>query len=225
MKIAVVLRGISYNPTYRLGVDWRLGMDSFKANIINDCLDHGATIDIFIGTYNNAKSQEILESYKALEIADRVKVVECAFFPIGGPEYNQRDCCKKALQLLKQNGHLYDQIILTRFDLEYKKSISEMNIDNNKINILWKELEHAWKAHKRICDVFFVFNATYLPAFMIACERQRDRTNLHKIYNWLLTYVGQDSSQIHFLTGDNEFYDSNSDKYENPFYVVLRGCL
>jgi len=214
MRVAIILRGISYSQNYRQGVDFRLSIQSFRTKILTPLKEAGHDISIYLATYPHELQQELLSSYD-----DALK--KYVIYQKEISKGNQRDLSVKALQLLESDLHDIDVVIMTRFDLHYKKNIHQMNIQWDKINVLWKETLKMWNDHNRISDIFHVFPIKFYKQFVDSVAAIRDRSNLHKLYRGLLEHdISKDD--VHFM--EDGFYDSST-KQPNPVLMIIRGAL
>lgn len=128
MKAAILLRGISYfenfdSPHHKIkNVDFNRGYESFKNNIILPLRASGYNIDIYISTYEHSKMNSLVELYKPVNIYTReYKEIgrnwQLRSIEIGDMIYN-------GLSLIKD---MYDIIIETRFDIQYKMRYTEFS--------------------------------------------------------------------------------------------------
>ncbi len=205
MKIAIILRGHSYAPKYRSGVDFRRCTQSFFDNILLP-LSSDNIVDVFICTYDNEKKEMIEEIFKP------VKSVYLS------SNNNQKGVLIEALKMHDYNS--YDFLVISRFDLWYHKSIMEFNIEWDKLNILWRELESMWRSHKRVGDVFIALPPRFINNLIFAINQHQREPNLHKMYNSFIESGVQEDFINIMVDG---FYDSNSDKMDNPIYKIARG--
>jgi hypothetical protein len=219
MKVAIVFRGFSYKQSLKKPTDWRLSFENFRQNILQSLSSHHRpdAIHIYLATYDSACVADIVRTFSDIPEASLVKYT---VYPLtSNCSYNQRDTAANALALV-DNPSTYNLVILTRFDLTYKKMFSEYSIKWAKMNIAWREIQHAWYSHNRVSDLIFIFPGSYLDILRKAIESHVDRSNLHKIYNHLLLDLSP--QDIHFLSHDNEYFDSNTDKQENPYFHITR---
>ena len=207
-RVAIVLRGISYSETYRNGVDWRACLDSFAKNIVKPLQKKGFDISIYLATYAHEHQHQLVESYKPY-------LKKHMFIEKRIEESTQKESVLESLSLIKEDISLYDFVMMTRFDVSYKKPIDEWNIDWDKINLPWREIEELWKEHQRVGDIMHLFPATYYSAVCNAIQISEASNTFHHLYNDLLKQPGVTTHTIHFLLPD--FYDSKPD-YPNPLW-------
>ncbi len=212
MKIAIVLRGISFSSSYRNGVDFRLSMSSLESSLTIPLLEQGHDISIYFATYAHEHQNELIHFLSP-------HLVEYKVYDHDISKGNQRDITVLALDTVAKYIHKYDAVILTRFDLKYIRKITEMNIDWTKINLLWRETQNMWKAHQRVSDIFHIFPTNLFSLFLSSVWKLKDKSNLHKLYGELIKN-GVKSEDIHFI--ENDFYDS-CPKFRNPLVSIVRG--
>ena len=62
---------------------------------------------------------------------------------------SRNDKVKKVIELCLSSNNKYDHVLITRFDLDFKKKFSECNFDFNSFNII------SQTGKKTICDNFY----------------------------------------------------------------------
>jgi hypothetical protein len=126
--------------------DYREFYHSIIKNIINPIKNLQASIDIYISTYHSKIEETLfnLEHFKNINLLN-----------IDGS--SQILTLKKGLDIIPNQ---YDSYLILRFDLLYKKPITDFWQPKNeeKIFLTWKETEHLWKSHNRIGDALFIIN-------------------------------------------------------------------
>jgi hypothetical protein len=215
-RIAVLLRGhffkLNYNsrgstPGFRI-IDSRSNLSSIKSNIIIP-LESFYEIDLYGVTYPSFFSTYLDTSlpFKKLVFIDK--------------KYNltQYDNILMGLDLIINSKIDYDFIVISRFDLKLKKSISDFNLNYAKVNLPWRETFDLWESQKRVGDCFHIVPGKYIESFKKAIQSSPDKFSFHQIFMDLSESIG--SSNIHFMA--DGFYDSNSDKMTNPIYELIRG--
>lgn len=215
-RVAVLLRGhffkvnyysIGSTPGYRI-VDSRSNLSSIKRNIILP-LESFYEIDLYGITYPSFFSTYLVKSltFKKLIFINK--------------KYNltQQDNILTGLDLIINSGINYDFIVISRFDLKLKKSISDFNLNYSKVNLTWRETFELWESQKRVGDCFHIVPGKYIESFKNAIQSAPDKFDLHQIFNDLSESIG--SSNINFMA--NGYHDSNSDKVANPIYELIRG--
>lgn len=201
MKIALLIRGITYleNYVHHTGKVYNINYKNNLNNLqdtINDIRKHH-DVDIYISTSSSKLDSDVI---KDLNPKDYI------FFKI--PK-TQNECLKIGLELIKDQ---YDFITVTRFDLKLKINILDLPIKYDKFNILWKE---QTKDH-RVNDCIHLFNHKFLKDFIKALNECPHKKCIHHI----MLYLKVD---VNFIFDD--YYDSNSDKQDNPVYVIERGPI
>jgi len=141
-KIAIALRGISYDENYfcirdqrNFIIDYRKSVENYKEMLIEPFKQYKAHIHFFICTNESKIKEELIKLYQpkaSLFLTDeQIKEHKHEYKPVA-----QR--CHDVLNLVKNysesRGRKYDMIICTRFDLLFNKKIIDCEIDLNKIN-------------------------------------------------------------------------------------------
>lgn len=131
MKIAILLFGISLDFQYnRTTVNSVLNnFENYKEKIL-DCYEED-DVDIYVCTNEMSKinKKRFLEVYKPkdyvfMEGKNDLMSLEKRNIKI-----------KTVLELCSKSGIVYDNILLTRFDLHFYKKITDVNINYDKFNI------------------------------------------------------------------------------------------
>jgi hypothetical protein len=201
MKIGICLIGISFNETAGIRRDFRLSSDNFN-QMIRIPYEIDNEVSVYVTTYHNRYEEQLLETYKPksnlfLDMANS----------------HQRLTYIKGLELIENED--LDVIISTRYDIDFKKIIKDLDLDYDKFNVLFKEL-NTWDNHKFIDDNLFIFPKKYLSAvkesILKAHNGPHSRFNfLHNIYEPLAEIIGADNikfmSEMHELSNYNTFYD------------------
>ena len=52
-------------------------------------------------------------------------------------------------------------IINTRFDIYFKRPLNELNINNKKLNLLFKEQYKFWNKDRRVSDLIYILPSEY----------------------------------------------------------------
>lgn len=204
MKIGILLIGVSYNTTIGRHRDFRLSSNNFYDMIYNP-LKENNELFIYTTTYGHEHINTLLDTYKP----NKNQIL---------PENNshQRLTYIKALELI-ENENL-DIVITTRYDIDFHKKITEINLDLTKFNFLFKEL-NTWSDHRFVDDNLFVFPFKYLEKFKesileIHHGEFKQFNFLHNVYKPLLNRIGEDN--LHITSPEHELSHSNS------FYTLRR---
>ena len=146
MKIAILLRGITYIENYTHGnntysIDFHDTYKSFIDKIINPYIELGYDIDIFIITYDSKYKDDILNIYKP------VKYIFNDFNTTNGRlpgDIGARILLhqwKNGINLIEtyelESNIQYDFYIITRPDLYFYEKITDINIDYMCVNLLF----------------------------------------------------------------------------------------
>lgn len=212
MRIALLLRGITYNDHYKHWSGGIMKID-YKHNILNVIeqiikpLKAEHDVDLYISTYKSAKENDIIKDFDPFA---SIFIDSCE---------NQITCILKGLELIQQSALQYDFVIVSRFDLLLLPNILEIPYDINKFNFIWKENPEEDPNCVGDCMHFFAFK--FLDSFIATLKQYTYTLNLHKIRDYLLTYISP--TDIHYIY--DPVFNSNSDKCKNPLYVIQRGQL
>ena len=189
LKIAVCLIGISFMDTGKRR-NWEL---CYK-NILNTFKN----VDYYLTTYGSDKQLLKVYAPKKYQFLD---------FKTS----TQRKTYIKALQQVEDP----DFIITTRFDIHFHKKLSEMNLDYDKFNFLFKE-KNTWDQYNFVTDNFFAFPAKYKQNFINAIKAL-DKSGLEKPFMHHIFTPLSKTVDYNFISPDKqEFSDKNS------FYTLIR---
>jgi hypothetical protein len=205
MKVALLLRGISYLKEYCTSscmvtnIDYTENISSLKENLIN-CYDD---IDIYISTNNHHLINDLKREFNPTKIHiydvdDKHDVVN----KLNNETKNLLD----GINLI--DSSLYDTIIISRIDISYYGLITNLNIDYNKVNFLWREAS-GWDE----------WNNTYKSANVLWCMPSKFLINF---CNALKNFdkVGECNAPTHFVCSElkNTIGFDNINFMVNGFY-------
>lgn len=114
MKVALLLRGISYIENYKGNlIDFRQNFDNFQSTIINSLQNMGYDVDIYYSTYSHDYKDELEFTFKPKKtLYQQYTLQHNDKYVIHG--------MKNVLELITDNYNDYDLIIMTRFDILLK---------------------------------------------------------------------------------------------------------
>ena len=155
MKIGILLTGVSYG--YNVGHekadrDWNLTKDNLKTNLI-DCFKDTDDVSVYLTTYKHPTNQEVFDFYQPKKL-----------LLLDYEGSRQRTTYAQGLRNVLDED--LDFIIIGRFDIIFKQKITDLNIDFNKFNFIFREIEPHWTKDKFVSDTFFAFPKKFLLFFM-----------------------------------------------------------
>ena len=219
MKSAVVLRGFSFHLEYTsrgscqktYPIDFRFLYENYKENVFSTFSEY----DLYLATYD-APPDFKKDVFK--------------FFKDTPTEYSwlERDSCQaetlqRAIRMVRNEE--YDQVIVTRFDVVWKRPLKTLKYNKELLNFPWKECNEAmWLDHRRAGDVVHIFPGKLLPIIQEAVVGYTGYgfDNLHCLWGYIADKVGE--SNMGFLF--DGIYDSNPENGgPNPLYYIWRGCF
>lgn len=220
MKVALLLRGITYKDIYIhhtgkiLKIDYREYMDKINSQIIEP-LRAKYDVDLFLVTYKSNLDQiEILKDFEPY--------VDTYFMDEIGP--TQTDCLLTGLRMIYR--HLedkkfiqtkYDLIIVSRMDLDLLMNINDIEYNGNKFNFLWNEITKDGQ----VADCMYFLNPSFLLPFISALNaytKTKYCRSLHFIRPYIERYIDKKDINIIFT----DYWDSNTDFRPNPLYKIIR---
>jgi hypothetical protein len=144
MKIALNLIGISSQLRNR---DWNRTKLGIKEKAIDCWAEQGHEVKTYL--VSNIVEDKMVDFYKPTKFQTTY-----AFY---------KEKYIIALEQLKDQD--VDFIICTRFDIVFFNKLSTWNIDFNKFNFLFREINHFYDGRKWTCDNFYAFPKCYLEEF------------------------------------------------------------
>lgn len=182
MKIAVLLRGISYTEpnnkelvepctgkSYNsLKVDFFSGPSaSFVEYLYEPLIKAGHELTLYLSTYDSKKLSKIIE-FLETTCGSKIKVV------LMDPKTttSQMQTVKAGLQLIEP----CDYVISTRPDIIYKKPVTDINMNFDSLFFLFRD--KYWDKWKIVGDVFFGFPYKWNQIMMDACDDVIEGRNL-----------------------------------------------
>ena len=213
MKSAVVLRGFSFHLEYTsrgscqktYPIDFRLLYDNYKKNLFSSFPNH----DLYLVTYDSPASfkRDLFNLFQDVP-------TEYYWFEKG----SQVDTFHRALRCIRDG---YDENVITRFDLVWKKPLSAFRYNKEVLNCPFREYENLWREHHRIGDAIHVFPGELLTNVKEAMIGYNPGTDsLHHLWEHMAGKLGE--SNMGFLF--DGFYDTNPENGgANPLYYIWRG--
>lgn len=206
MKIGIALTGISYGvgTTHRFR-DFRETSANFFDTIYNP-LAENHQVSVYTTTYPNEHQDELLATYKP---------VKHQFISLEGS--HMVSTFMHGLCLVE--GEDLDVLICTRFDLWWKKKITDLPINYEKFNFLFKERTN-WDKNKFVTDNLYVLPFRFFYDFAEAVQNLAkenlfpNHVFMHHIYQYVLAEVGEQNVQ--FISPVPE------DSHNNQFYDLKR---
>ena len=163
MKLAVLFFGISIENDYirpcsngeSINIDYKISLKNYKEYIFDHFKNKGYEIDIFFSTNPSSTKEE------QDELINTFKPINYTF--VNNEKDNYLSKHKKLCSVTKlclDSNIIYDNVLLTRFDLLFKKNFNSVNIDMNKFNLV-TVLENP----KVVCDNLYIMPYKMLDIF------------------------------------------------------------
>jgi hypothetical protein len=208
-KIAINLVGISHLDS-KVGQPDAKGMGHHNRfypdhppniieNIINPLKKHN---DVFVHltTYSHQKQQELISMYDP----ENYNIIENF-----RDSYMQGTYIKSLENLIDEE---IDIVFSCRFDIVFKKTIEDMNVDENKFNAIFRE--KGWAHKNYTSDIFFIFPKLMISDIIesINALYSYDTNGLHGLAHQLSKKISYDN--INIMDEEDEL--GNNTKY---FYI------
>jgi len=205
MKVGIVLTGASWGQavgTARANRDWALTKDNIKQQLINSIPHTG----VYLTTYPHPTVPEMIEHYSP---------AKTVLVPYKGSQ--MRTTYRRSMEELIYED--LDFIIATRFDIHFNTPVNTWNIDYNKFNFIFREVEPYWTNDRFVGDAFYAFPKKYLTQFIESINREhlapyRDNPDMHPMYRHVSQRIGEWNTNFIF----EGCHNSNG----NPFYTLVR---
>lgn len=200
IRIALILRGISFiNDYYHhhsqayVNIDYRKSLQNYK-----DMIYENNDVDVFMHTYDSPgfNKDEWVNSFCTKDYS-----LDSPYIDTLGHNF-QKKChsliysLQRALGTFDKSGKnpfLYDYIIVTRYDLFFKKKISELLLDSSKFMVsCMTEQPHLSD------DNFFIFHPKFYKDFrkIIMTFDLVKYDMLHYIYELLIETIGKNNIKM-----------------------------
>ena len=180
MRMALLLFGISkihyyhWNNKIKLNkniVDYNYSYDNYKEYIFDFFENKGYTIDTYFST-------NILNKNDEIEILEKYKPIAHNFMKDESNGKKSRNVkFDNVITMCLEKNINYDLVLITRFDLLFKKNFDKSNIILNKFNLV-----SILEKPNSICDNFYLFPYKYLKNFSIIVKKNK---NINKNFHYI----------------------------------------
>jgi len=221
-KIALALYGIHYLSNYvarsrRTMVDYNRSLENYKKFIFDYYTKKGYEIDVLISTYKSIKLKKLLKNYKPISThIQKYEDISNKHSKYIKRNINVIECLKLIKKKIKNKNIRYKFVILTRFDLMFRISFDKLSINYNKFNIAFKVKTKENNIAKSVDDNFFIFNTTFLNAFL-KINMINKKIVGHKIIKPLQMEINK--KNINFMI------DGNFSCVSTPIYDIVRSTM
>lgn len=228
MRIALCLRGISYLSDYKHpgssvqlhDLDFRNTAPSIQKNIIDPFKKLGYDVDVYFVTYHSELENELIKYFNPID----------SIFT----NYQQRNYHSNTINIL--NHHLqcielyrnyeltnnikYDQVIITRFDLYFYKSILDIGIDYNYVNLSF--YHHGERNIFSSEDNFLMYpgektELVYRSVLNVCNNMYNAKLNIGRTSHNIADFILEEGETIKYLFGEK-----GGGPYDYPFYKFAR---
>jgi hypothetical protein len=139
-------------------IDYKKSFQNYQDFIINYFENLGFEIDIFFSTYTSEKLNQLILDYQPKKFLTFDKIIE-------NKDISRNTHFRNVLNLVinyqEENKFLYDNILITRFDILFKIPFEQVKIDLDKFNLI-SHLE----PFKLIDDNFYLIPQKYLKKIL-----------------------------------------------------------
>lgn len=205
MKLGLLLFGMSKcqhdhwgKKKLKLDIDYQKSVQNYQEYIFNYFKQLGYQIDVYLSTNNLSKKDKtrLISIYKPVKFS----------FHKNNKNQNRRTARNEKLYsvilLCLQSKVSYDLILITRFDMMFKKKFNESNINLKKFNLV-----STLQKKNLICDNFYLFPYEVLKEFLNIVKRNRHKSfhpikkEIHNIKNnKFVNYILDEKKGIGFLS-------------------------
>ena len=236
-RVALLLRGIHRSGSYlhfgrdAVTIDYTRTAPSIFDKVILPIrsLVGKDRLDVFCASYDSDVKQELQERFEPVDVS-------FTDMSVPSTENTQVGCMLRGLDLVAKRSRDhdvdYDWVIVTRFDLAWKRSVLDIDLeDGHDIHFLWRERE-TWETKQEVNDcVHFIRGNRALDAVSelirgALLETAGSLKDLHWLYRKIIEMKSDNkilpSLLPSFCTSDRERFNSNTDIGSNPFYVICR---
>lgn len=211
MKVSILLRGHNFLDKDRYGypLDALDNVDSLLEKLIIPVRNLYPDAKLFLATYESPILADLVQRY-----------APCELMLLNRDGSSQIDSYKQALKHVFEHDDC-DALIVTRFDLAFKKSFPEWNVqvDDHTVIFPWKETLIGWRDHQRVGDTIHIIGRRAMSDFYscLIMNGLARRPDLHLLYYFMRTLTGN----IRFISEGH--WDSNplfaNPECDNPLYT------
>lgn len=207
-RAAVVLRGAHTHmrSLYRIWGpdDWRVCWKSLKDTYIRPRQNQSWRVDVYYHTHSSNESKFLRAMLRPRNYSEA---------PVATTIYTQITTTLAALETV-HSPHLYDELLLTRFDVLYKLDVGRWNLRHDHFNIPFQHPDGVW------CDVFFVFNASFF-APLVRLLRSHNAWSLHRV-NLTASALSPHRLMVRKRYFSDTSFSDIMPANRNPLYELLR---
>ncbi len=213
MRLSIMLRGFNYLEADRYGIamDGRKNADSLLENLIEPVRKISPDAKLYLVTYDSPALAEIVEKFQPCEVV-----------LLKQEGSTQAETFKDGLKYTFGKDE-FDALIVGRFDLDFRKPFDQWNVqpDENKIYLPFKEYVSHWRDHRRVGDAVHIIGKNGVSPFYNALimGQLAARPHLHLMYYFLRTMT----PHLHFI--EDGYWDSNTlysnPECDNPLYKIF----
>lgn len=208
-RLAIGFFGMSYNPAYRhwdarqplIAIDYRKSLANYADKLFAPFERNGYQIDVFFATNKHDLIVDIARDH-----GDRFRAYTVFSGQSKNVHHSRNIHVQNVVQLIhsqqQSTNHVYDQVLLTRFDLEFKLTPADLAIDVDKFNISMR-----CERDPLIDDNLYMFPGRYVTPFLKIMFAQV-RTNAHCIRPVLESAFKAVNFMVpgNYLVGDSPIY-------------------
>lgn len=157
-KLAIVFFGFhyqiyhNYNTKKYILVDFEKSVYNYNKYIFEYFKNNGFQIDIFFSTYNSEKNNILLKIYTPKKYIFHKNIINDRHV---SRNMHFRNGLKLVIDYQNNNNVIYDNILITRFDLEIKIPLEKTNLKLDKFNIV-SEIIDKKSGKELIDDNFYI---------------------------------------------------------------------
>jgi hypothetical protein len=196
---------IFFGQTYSIGrhgqqVDFRHCWGNIEKMLIKPLQQQGHDIKIMASTYPFDDKDVEKDFY------NMVKPYKVQFSDFTNSNKSTTKCA--SFDLIENED---DVILLTRFDIHFKKEFPFHFVDTNKFNFLNPEGNLWWKTSQYTNDNLYIWSNSFtslVKKALFECRFDRQYLDTHALYKYLIKYITIDN--IHFISNLEEWSGDTS---------------
>lgn len=213
MKISILLRGNNFLENDRFGfpMDARNNAKSLLEKLVLPVRAKYPDAKVYLATYESPALEDLKAAFAPCEVilVDASGSTQIETFKLGLKHIFENDDC--------------DALVVSRFDLDFKKSFDDWNldIDNANVYLPWRETKGGWRDHRRVGDAVHIIGRGVMSDFYscLITSQLANRKDLHLFYYYMRMLTGN----IKFIEAG--FWDTNSmfanPECDNPLYTIF----